>query len=200
MMMNTYRQYADRFVTECMARPKEFGFSALLLLFALFALYKSTPPMIDKVFELKISKNGKSIKTINDERDVKTTKTIWVDVLNLKDGYHLSHPKLGRIGFGDNFWIDVEGKFKVKEAGKYFFYPGSDDGFTLSINGKQLCQFAKDRAYATRSCPLTLEEGEHSFELNYFQGGGHSGLTLAYRHQKAKKRKWFGENSRYIKF
>lgn len=192
--------YAERFVAFCLARPREMGFSALLLIIALAGIYQSTPAMVDHVFELQIKKNGKSIRTINDKRDITAEKIVWVDKLMLKDGYHLVHPKLGAIGYGNNYWIDIEGEFEVKKAGKYFFYPGSDDGFRLSVDGEQLCEFIKDRGYATRSCPKTLEEGKHTFKLVYFQGSGHSALTLAYRHREAKKRKWFGENSRYISF
>lgn len=198
--MNKLARYSQKFVEACIQRPKETGFSALLLVFALFALYESTPPMVSKVFELKIYKSNKAISKLDDPRDISAEKTVWVDHLMLKDGYHLVHPKLGAIGYGDNYFVDIDGVFTVKEAGKYLLYPGSDDGFSLAVDGKTLCQFLGDRAYATRSCRVNLDKGKHNFTLKYFQGGGHSGLTLAYRHEDAKTQKWFGDNSRYIKF
>lgn len=198
--MNKFNQYIQTFVHLCIQSPREVGLTALLVLFAVFAVYKSTPPMVSKVFELKISKNGKGIRTLNDERDIKAEKTVWVDHLNLKDGYNLSHPKLGRFAFDGNYFIDINHTFTVKKPGKYFFYVGSDDGYSFAVDGKILCQYVRDRGYSVRGCPVELEEGEHTFELKYFQGGGHSGLTLAYRHQDARKRKWAGENSSYLKF
>lgn len=183
-----------------LAKPKEVGFLALMVLFLVMAIHKSTPPMVDKVFELKISKNKSPISSVFQERDISQTKSVWVDKLMLKDGARLVHPKLGLIGFSDSYFIDVEAEFKVKEAGVYYFIPGSDDGFALEVDGKQLCAFEKDRPYSTQRCRVQLDEGTHTFKLSYFQGGGHSGLTLAYQLKGDRKRRWVGENSRYISF
>lgn len=183
-----------------LTKPKEVGFLALMVLFLGMAVHKSTPPMVDKVFELKISKNKSPISSIFQERDISQTKSVWVDKLMLKDGARLVHPKLGLIGFSDSYFIDVEAEFKVKEAGVYYFIPGSDDGFALEVDGKQLCAFEKDRPYSTQRCRVQLDEGTHAFKLSYFQGGGHSGLTLAYQFKGDRKRRWVGENSRYISF
>lgn len=198
--MNRIQKITQTIIDVCVERPKEVGFSVLLVLFAAFAAYKSTPAFVNKVFELKIYKNDAIIQKLDDERKVKGEKTVWVDTLMLKDGYHLKHPKLGAFAFNEHFFIDVKGEFEAKVSGRYFLYPGSDDGFALSVNGKQLCQFLGSRPYATRACSVDLEKGKHTFELNYYQGSGHSGLTLAYRHREDKKRRWFGENSRYLKF
>lgn len=183
-----------------LAKPKEVGFLALMVLFIGMAIHKSTPPMVDKVLELKISKNKSAIRSIFQERDISQTKSVWVDKLMLKDGARLVHPKLGLIGFSDSYFIDVEANFKVKEAGVYYFIPGSDDGFALEVDGKQLCAFEKDRPYSTQRCRVQLNEGTHTFKMAYFQGGGHSGLTLAYQFKGDRKRRWVGENSRYISF
>lgn len=183
-----------------LTKPKEVGFLALMVLFIGMAIHKSTPPMVDKVLELKISKNKSAIRSIFQERDISQTKSVWVDKLMLKDGARLVHPKLGLIGFSDSYFIDVEANFKVKEAGVYYFIPGSDDGFALEVDGKQLCAFEKDRPYSTQRCRVQLNEGTHTFKMAYFQGGGHSGLTLAYQFKGDRKRRWVGENSRYISF
>ena len=153
-----------------------------------------------RFFELHIHKNKVPIKTVSQTRDIAQSQTLWVDQLMLKDGARLVHPKLGPIGFSDSFFIDVEADFTVKKAGVYYFIPGSDDGFSLDVNGERLCAFEKDRPYSTQRCRIELDEGKHSFKLSYFQGGGLSGLTLAYQFKDDRKRRWFGENSRYIKF
>lgn len=183
-----------------LVKPKEVGFLVLMVLFIGMAINKSTPPMVDKVFELKISKNKTPIQSIFQQRDIAQTKTVWVDKLMLKDGARLVHPKLGLIGYSDSYFIDVEADFKVNEAGDYYFIPGSDDGFALEVDGKQLCAFEKDRPYSTQRCHVVLDKGTHKFKLAYFQGGGHSGLTLAYQFKGDRKRRWVGENSRYINF
>ena len=182
------------------ANPKELGFAVLLGIFALVGVYKSTPPMVKSVFELKISQNKKPIRSLFQERELGKTKTVSVDKLMLKKGSLLRHPKLGAIGFAGNYFIDVEATFTAKIAGVYYFIPGSDDGFSLDVNGKRLCSFAKDRPYKTQRCRVTLNEGENTFKLSYFQGGGHAGLTLAYQHKDDKKRRWVGENSKYLSF
>lgn len=198
--MNKLIEWSSCAITITFKKPKEVGFLAFMCVFIVMAIYKSTPTYVDKVFELKIYKNRAVIKNIFQERDVAHTKIVWVDKLNLKDGVHIVHPKLGPIGFGETFFIDVESEFTVKKAGVYFFIPGSDDGFSLDVNGKRLCFFEGDRPYATRRCRVELQEGVNAFKMSYYQGGGHSGLTLAYQAQGDKKKRWVGENSRYLKF
>lgn len=198
--MNRLIEWLHKAYALTLAQPKEVGFSVLLVLFIGMAIHKSTPPMVDKVFALTISKNKTPISNVFQERDISQTKTVWVDKLMLKDGARLVHPKLGLIGFSDSYFIDVESEFTVKQAGVYYFIPGSDDGFALEVNGERLCAFEKDRPYSTQRCRIELEEGKHTFKLSYFQGGGHSGLTLAYQFKGDRKRRWVGENSKYIRF
>lgn len=198
--MNKLKQWAQCAWGLTLKQPKEVGFSVLLVIFVGVGLYKSTPAIVDEVFELQIHKNKVPIKSVDQKRDISQSKTVWVDKLMLKDGARLIHPKLGAIGFSDSFFIDVESDFTVKKSGVYYFIPGSDDGFSLDVDGKRLCAFVKDRPYSTQRCRIELDEGEHSFKLSYFQGGGLSGLTLAYQFKGDRKRRWFGENSRYLNF
>ena len=198
--MNKLIQWSRCALALTLAQPKEVGFLGLIVLFLVVAIYKSTPAMIDKTFELHIHKNKTAIKSVSQERDISQSKTVWVDKLMLKDGVRIMHPKLGAIGFSDTFFIDVESDFKVKKAGVYYFIPGSDDGFSLDVDGKRLCAFEKDRPYATQRCRVELNEGKHNFKLSYFQGGGHAGLTLAYQFKGDRKRRWVGENSGYLSF
>lgn len=181
-------------------KPKEVGFLALMIIFIVMAVYKSTPAMVDKVFELKVYKNKTSISNVLQERDIAQSKVVWVDMLMLKSGSQLKHPKLGAIGFSDSYFIDVESDFKVKEGGTYYFIPGSDDGFALEVDGKRLCAHEGDRPYSTQRCRIELSEGIHRFKMMYFQGGGHAGMTLAYQFKGDRKKRWVGENSRYLKF
>lgn len=193
-------QYGQCAFALTLERPKEVGFLFLMVIFTVMAVYKSTPAMVDKVFKLNIYKNKTSISSVFQERDVAQSKVVWVDTLMLKSGSQLKHEKLGAIGFSDSYFIDVESEFTVRKAGVYYFIPGSDDGFALDVDGKRLCAFEKDRPYATQRCRIELDEGAHSFKMVYFQGGGHAGMTLAYQFKGDRKKRWMGENSRYIKF
>ncbi len=192
--------WAHSAIALCCQKPKEIGFFSALMLFAGVAIYKSTPAFISPVFELKISKNNAAIQTLSQVRDIGATKSLWVDKLMLRDGARLVHPKLGVIGFSDSFFIDIERDFTVKKSGYYTLLPGSDDGFSLDVDGKRLCSFETDRPYTVQPCRIELNEGVHTFKLSYFQGGGHAGLTLAYQADGEKKQYWFGENSRFIHF
>ena len=198
--MNKLMQYGQCAANLVLQKPKEVGFFTILMLFLAMAVYKSTPPMIDKVFELHIHKNRVAISNVFQERDITNSKSVWVDKLMLKDGARIVHPKLGVIGFGDTFFIDVESDFAVKTAGVYYFIPGSDDGFSLDVDGKRLCAFEADRPYATQRCRVELAEGKHHFKMTYFQGGGHAGLTLAYQFKGDRKQHWVGENTQYLRF
>lgn len=193
-------QYGRCALNCTLQKPKEVGFFAFLMLFIFMAIYKSTPAMVNKTLELKIYKNRTPISNIFQERDIINTKSLWVDRLMLKDGARIVHPKLGVIGFGDSFFIDVESSFNVKKAGIYYFIPGSDDGFSLDVDGARLCAFERDRPYSTQRCRIELSEGLHNFKMSYFQGGGHAGLTLAYQFDGDSKQRWVGDNSQYLRF
>jgi hypothetical protein len=198
--MNKLIRWSQCAVALTLEKPKEVGLLGLLILFLIMAIYKSTPPMVKKVFELQIHKNKVAVKELFQERDIVKSETVWVDKLMLKDGARIMHPKLGVIGFSDSFFIDIAAEFTVNKAGIYYFIPGSDDGFALDIDDQRLCAFEKDRPYSTQRCRIELEKGTHNFKLRYFQGGGLSGLTLAYQFQDDSKQRWVGENSQYMTF
>ncbi|WP_054113172.1 hypothetical protein [Marinagarivorans algicola] len=198
--MKNLMQYGHCAWALTVQKPKEVGFLALMMIFISMAVYKSTPAMVDKVFELNIYKNKAPINNIFQERDIAQSKVVWVDKLMLKRGSLLKHGKLGAIGFSDSYFIDVESDFTVKKAGVYYFIPGSDDGFSLEVDGRRLCAYEKARPYATQRCRVELDEGVHRFRMEYYQGGGHSGMTLAYQFKGDDKKRWVGENSRYLKF
>ena len=193
-------QYFNCAVALTLQKPKEVGFLGVMVLFLGMAIYKSTPPMVNKVFELHVHKNKGAITDIFQTRDIVKSKKVWVDKLMLKNGSHLVHPKLGAIGFANSYFIDVEAEFEVKVSGVYYFIPGSDDGFSLEVNGKQLCSYKGVRPYATVRCRVELPEGPNTFRMEYYQGAGHSGLTLAYQAKGDRKKRWVGENSKYMKF
>lgn len=179
---------------------KNWIFSGLLLLVAILVVMRITPPSVDPVVQLVISKNRTGISNVHQQRDIENTRTVMVDQVNLYHKGRFLHPKLGNVAiYNDNFFVDITHPIRVLKAGQYRFVIGSDDGFTLSINDKLLCEFAADRPYSEQSCNIRLSEGSHIVKLSYFQGGSNAGLTLKYAEGTDKPR-WFGDNSKHVRF
>jgi len=179
---------------------KNIALSIILGIFTLLIINRITPPWIDPVIKLTISKNRVGINNIHQERNIEFTKEVMVDVLDLAHKSRFRHSRLGDIGYVDNFFVDISKSFTVKTAGKYRFNVSSDDGFSLSIDGKRLCEHVGDRPLTLQSCPLELSKGEHQFELIYFQGFGNAGLKVDYLNELDKKVYVFGENSKHLNF
>jgi len=175
--------------------------TALLLLVAVAILIRITPPYVPQVIELQIHKNDGIVRHIDQDRDIAYSSTVWVDRLDLFERNQLRHPKLGQIGFGEHFFVDLSHEFEVKQAGQYRFVVGSDDGFIVRINGNELCRFSRDRAYVKQTCPpIRLSEGTHRFDLNYFQAGSGAGLTVEYMQVGDDRPYFFGDDSPFMRF
>jgi hypothetical protein len=179
---------------------RDWVFSALLFIVVVAIVNRITPPMVDEVFNLVISKNRVNIVDIHQPRDIETSKVVKIDRIDLTDKSRFRHPKLGDIGFTDDFFVDVDAPFLVKKAGDYTFYVGSDDGFELSVDGRKLCEWTHDRPLTTDACHVQLNEGTHNFKLTYFQGFGNSGLVMSYAFTSDGKQYTAGDDSKYIKF
>lgn len=175
-------------------------FSALLIVTSLLIGLRIMPVHVDPVISLTISKNRVGIQNIHQKRDIEITKTVAVDVLNLAENLRFKHPKLGEIGYGDDFFVDIDQEFTVKKEAGYHFLVGSDDGFVLSIDGKRLCQFTGSRPINKQTCATTLTEGTHRMQLSYYQGYGNAGLTVEYRKAGTSKLYFVGENSTFMRF
>jgi hypothetical protein len=174
--------------------------SALLTVVAVAVIHRMLPPRVDPVLRLEISKNRSAVGTLYQTRDIGLRKDVMVDVLDLSRNGRFEHPKLGDIGYGQDFFVDIEKTFQVRRAGDYRFVVASDDGFAIHINGKELCSFHKDRSMATQSCGVSFEEGQQTFRLSYFQAGGPAGLKVQYARQGDRTMYWFGESSPYFSF
>lgn len=169
--------------------------SILLLAIALIIVYRITPVYVPGNLTVVISKNSSSIKHINQTRNIIKTHSVKLDKLNLYHKGKFGHPKLGNIAkASDDFFLDVDQNFAIKKEGNYQFLVGSDDGFSLTIDNKKICEHPSDRPYSIQTCNIFLTQGSHKLKVSYFQGFGNSGFTLQYR---ATNRKiyWFGENS-----
>jgi hypothetical protein len=179
---------------------KNIFFSVLLAIITLVIINRIIPPFVSPVFDVVISKNRSSITDIHQARDIEISKTVKVDRINLADKSRFRHPKLGDIGYSGDFFVDINAPFNVKRAGDYVFHVGSDDGFSLSIDGKQLCEWTHDRPFTVDACRINLSSGEHNFKLVYFQGYGNAGLTMSYASTENGKQYLAGDDSKYISF
>lgn len=183
-----------------LALNKNSSLSILLALVIIAILWRITPIYVDPVITLVISKNRAQISTLHQPRDIEMSREVMVDNLNLYEKSRFRHPKLGEIGYGDQFFVDVNHEFTVKVAGQYRFNIASDDGVSVVIDGKLLCEFQQDRPFTMQSCPISLTAGKHQFKLSYFQGYGQSGLTVEYMNTTDDKSYFFGDDSKYMAF
>lgn len=173
--------------------------TVFLCLTALLVVRAMLPVRVDANLTVVVSKNRTAIQNLNQPRSIETSKEVSVDVLNLANQNQFIHPKLGNVGYGDNFFADVEARFVIRKEGNYRFVVASDDGFSLDINDERLCQFTGPRALSAQTCNVHLEEGEHHFRLAYYQAGGPAGLTVRYGIQGERRLYWFGESSRLMR-
>ena len=175
-------------------------FSVLLAIIVVAIINRITPPYVDDVFNVVISKNRTTITDIHQVRDIEMTKIVKVDRIDLADKSRFRHAKLGDIGYSGDFFVDIDAPFRVKKAGEYIFYVGSDDGFVFSVDSKKICEWTQDRPLTTDTCNVNLSAGEHSFKLVYFQGYGNAGLTMSYAFATDSTQYAAGDNSRYLEF
>lgn len=169
--------------------------SILLIIISGLIIYRITPVHVPNNIEVTISKNRTSLNNIHQKRDITKSFKVKLDKLNLYHKGKFGHPKLGNIAkASDDFFLDIDQNFTITKEGNYQFLVGSDDGFSLKIDGKKLCEHTKDRPYSVQHCTTYLKEGKHRLEASYFQGFGNSGFTLQYKTPDGKTF-WFGENS-----
>ena len=173
--------------------------AALLLCIALIVL-RLIPPSVDPVLKLVLYKNTSNITRLDQARTISEIKTIYIDRLELNQNNAFSHPKLGLLAWGENFFADITTEFTVKNAGNYRFVVGSDDGFALSLDNNKLCSFDRDRPFNRQTCYATLSEGKHTLQLTYFQGFGNAGLTWQYGPADNSKLKFWGQEQAGIRF
>jgi flagellar basal body rod protein FlgG len=95
--------------------------------------------------------------------------SFYTDVLNVEPRTFTE----GFPGVGDRiewFAIRYRGKFKVESADYYTFRLLSDDGSILKIDGYPIIDNDGQHEPRSKQMTITLEEGEHDFDLFYYQG------------------------------
>jgi alpha-L-fucosidase len=81
-----------------------------------------------------------------------------------------------------NFGVTFSGYIEVPETAVYHFILASDDGSKLTIAGKTL-EHDGLHGMTEKTLDIALQKGVHPFSLDFFQGGGGSGLNLKWKTQ-----------------
>jgi hypothetical protein len=69
-----------------------------------------------------------------------------------------------------NFAMDCYGYLNIPEDGVYNFTLSSDDGSEIAIDDDVVINMPQDQDMGTSTGTATLFAGQHSFNLEYFQG------------------------------
>ena len=181
-----------------MNTKKEYIFLIVVLLSAVFVLFKTYNPTPKLTIKAIVTSQNDALHSIYQQRSVRKSKTLYIDTLAFASGRTLSHSIYGQTAFKNNFFIDATASFTTTKKQRYYFDVFSDDGFLLKIDDKKVCEFEGDRAYKKSRCHADLYPGEHNLKLSYFQGGGPLGLTLFFSSHYDKKWRTFGKNSEYL--
>ena len=80
----------------------------------------------------------------------------------------------------DDFGLRFHGFVEVPRDGTYTFSTTSDDGSTLSIDGKLVVDNQGQHAMEERSGEVRLAAGFHALEVTYFEHLGDDGLEVAW--------------------
>ncbi len=79
-----------------------------------------------------------------------------------------------------NYGLKYFGTFTAPQTGEYKFLLTSDDGSRMYLDGKEIITNDGAHGDETRDATLTVEAGEHAFEVDYFQGEGGASLRMDY--------------------
>ncbi|MEL6926644.1 MAG: PA14 domain-containing protein, partial [Bacteroidota bacterium] len=87
----------------------------------------------------------------------------------------------------ENFAVQFTGYVYTPEADNVLLRLRSDDGSRLFIDGKEIITHDGLHGMSAKDGEIAVEEGLHHFKLQYFQGGGGRGLSLAFRSTEMKE-------------
>lgn len=172
-----------------MKRPvaNDLALSVLLAIATVAALVGMRAPRVEPVFALDIARNRVPITDLDQARDAEPARRVWVDTLDLARDGRFAHARLGELGYGTNYFVDITRRFDLDRTASYRFVVTSDDGFALAIDGRRVCAFTTPRAMTTQTCSILLSQGRHEFRLAYFQAGGPAGLRVQFgRHGESR--------------
>jgi len=93
--------------------------------------------------------------------------------------------KLLQLNFDDyknQYGVVFTGKLTAPKAGEYTFFLTSDDGARVLIDGQKVVEYdGIHPAGSIREGRVKLKAGDHAFRTEYFQGGSHTALFVAWQ-------------------
>ena len=185
-----------------MKRPaaNDLVLSVLLALAGVAVLVATRSPRVEPVFALEIARSRVPITDLDQARDAEPARRVWVDALDLARDGRFAHARLGELGYGANYFVDVARTFELERTASYRFVVASDDGFALAIDGRRVCAFTTPRAMTTQTCSILLSQGRHAFRLAYFQAGGPAGLRVQFGRHGESRLDAFGAGADGVSF
>jgi hypothetical protein len=94
--------------------------------------------------------------------------------------------------FNENYAFIFSGFIKIPKDGTYTFYLSSNDGSRFYLNDKLAINNDGPHGNREESVSLSLGEGYHKIEIDYFQIGGGSSLKLEWSSDDFKKKEVLG--------
>jgi len=152
----------------------------------------------DLFLNVTILKSSNTLKTLDDSFKIKSIKHVKIDKLYFPKRKYLYHYLYGNLRFNKNFVMKINTAFMLENNEKVKFVISSDDGFRLTIDGKKICEYVKDRPMSKTECVVNLKKGKHKMFIKYFQGYGQLGLVGVY--EINGKKYYIGQNSDYLRF
>mmetsp|Transcript_54551 Transcript_54551/g.100982 ORF Transcript_54551/g.100982 Transcript_54551/m.100982 type:complete len:962 (+) Transcript_54551:64-2949(+) len=81
----------------------------------------------------------------------------------------------------DNFAARWTGALRIEEAGTYTLSLTSDDGSSLTLDGKKILDVDGIHPMRHRQTTLELASGDHPLKVLFFERGGGAGIILSYK-------------------
>ena len=81
----------------------------------------------------------------------------------------------------EQFGFRWSGLIDAPKTGRYEFFTRSDDGSTLSVDGKLVVDNDGTHAAREKSGSVWLESGLHALRVDMFQGGGERELPVSWK-------------------
>ena len=88
----------------------------------------------------------------------------------------------------DNFAVRWTGELEVPLTGRYTFWPTTDDGVLLYVNGREIAKAWRTQGELEQSGQIDLVAGEFAFvEMLYFSATGNAMAELRWQHELIPK-------------
>lgn len=128
-------------------------------------------------FLYRFSGDQPSISVLRESEPVRAARVPQIHVRNT-DGF---------VGFEEDFAIQFKGNLRVPKTSSYSIRLVSDDGAKLFVDGKEAIDNWGLHGPEPKDGELYLTEGDHPFEIFFFQAGGGAGVSLQWFNKTAGK-------------